>query len=117
MIYIVIVVLILLVLLFVLFMLYVFFRKYQEAQALVRSLTDLEIQEFFDGKPELISGENNFEMIDFLPYKSEYEIPLDDLELGKIPICHKISKFRNQMHIPMKKENMSCPRGDWCAIS
>lgn len=84
-IYIVSVVIILLILAFVMVMLVVFMRRYKAAQELVRSLTDSEIEEFFQGKPELLANEtgNNVDVVEFLPFKKEYEIPFDNLEFGK----------------------------------
>ncbi|CAL8147586.1 unnamed protein product [Orchesella dallaii] len=71
---------ILLVLAIVLGALIVFIRRYNKAKELVRNLTDNEIEEFFQGRPELLgNAEQNFEAINFMPYKTEFEIPIDDI--------------------------------------
>ncbi|ODN06115.1 Macrophage colony-stimulating factor 1 receptor [Orchesella cincta] len=74
------VVAILFVLAIVIAALIIFIRRYNEAKELVRSLTDSEIEEFFQGRPDLLASvDSNFEVINFMPYKTEFEIPIEDI--------------------------------------
>ncbi len=86
-IYIISVVVVLLVLAIVLAILFVLQKRYMQAKELLRNLTDNEIQDFFQGRPELVTENNqyngnNVDVVDFLPFKSEYEISLNDLQIG-----------------------------------
>lgn len=120
MIYIVVFLVIFLLLLIVAGALFVFMKRYKEAQALVRSLTDSEIDEFFQGKPELLSNATNgyghsqpLECIDFLPYKREYELSLDDIEFGIKKFLLKIQIFNIFLTIFL---SLSC-RSIWYEFS
>lgn len=66
-------------------MVYLFFKKRQVSHEQVRDLTQQEIKEFFEGRPELFSEfrAELSEQTDVLPYNNDYELSVDDIEYRK----------------------------------
>jgi hypothetical protein len=59
--------------------------NFQSIKARERSLSEKEVEEFFNGYPDLVdpTGVVSSELLDFLPYDKEYEINLEDVTIGK----------------------------------
>ncbi len=57
-------------------------------QNLRRQLNDDEIAEFYNGKPELVSGGLEFknESANFWPFDTKFEISLNDIKYGSLII-------------------------------
>jgi hypothetical protein len=53
-------------------------------KAKAHSLSEKEVEEFFNGNPELVdpSGELDSELFHFIPYDKQYEVDLEELNIG-----------------------------------
>lgn len=64
--------------------LYVVFQRYKKSTNVIRDLTEMELKEFFPGRPDLLSNSVSpaFEQIDDLPYNNDYEVQYEDIQFG-----------------------------------